>query len=226
MSTYVYMRILESAPRRYDLGIRLLSWGRVGEMYEQVAARAVGDEQSPAILEIGCGTGNLTRALVQRGARVTAIDMNPDMMEMAREKMGKGSSTTGAPVEFLEMAAVEIADRFPPARFDAAVASLVLSEMSEDEQAYVLEAVRQVLRPDGRLVIADEVRSAGRFSRLLQAAMRWPVAALTYAITQTSTTAVRDLDTRVEAAGFRLREHGRLPGGVGIVVAEKPPEHS
>jgi demethylmenaquinone methyltransferase/2-methoxy-6-polyprenyl-1,4-benzoquinol methylase len=217
------MRILESAPRRYDLGIRLLSLGRVGEMYEQVAARAVGNQPSPVILEIGCGTGNLTRALVQRGARVTAIDMNPDMMELARAKLDKES---GAPVEFLEMAAVEIADRFPPARFDAAVASLVLSEMSEDEQTYVLEAVRQVLHPEGRLVIADEVQSAGRFRRLAQAAMRLPVAALTYAITQTSTTAVRDLDSRVEAAGFRLCEQERLTAGVGVVVAEKPPEDS
>jgi hypothetical protein len=37
MSTYVYMTILESAPERYDLGIRILSFGRVLQMYDAAA---------------------------------------------------------------------------------------------------------------------------------------------------------------------------------------------
>ena len=53
-----------------------------------------------------------------------------------------------------EIAAVEISDRFPAAHFDVIASTLALSEMSEEEQAYVLASAWRFLRPGGRLVIA------------------------------------------------------------------------
>jgi demethylmenaquinone methyltransferase/2-methoxy-6-polyprenyl-1,4-benzoquinol methylase len=222
VSTYVYMRLLESAPRRYDLGIRLFSLGRVTAMYEAVAEAAVGGDRdrAPRILELGCGTGNLTRALLARGATVTAIDANPDMLAVAAEKLGNADGR----LDLREMAAVEIADRFPSGRFDAVAGTLVFSEMSEAEQDYVLAAARRVLRPGGRLAVADELRPPGRLARWWRAALRWPLAVLTYVLTQTTTAAVRDLAGRVQAAGFGRVEERRLPGGAGLVVAERPAE--
>ncbi len=217
MSTYVYMRILESAPRRYDLGIRLLSLGRAAAIYEAVAEAAVGDGRAPRVLELGCGTGNLTRALLARGARVTAVDQNPDMLEVARDKLGQAEGR----LILQEMAVVEIADRFPPESFDAVAATLLLSELSEDEQDYVLRAASRLVPPGGRLVVADEVRPRGLLRRLGQACVRWPLAILTYLITQTTTSVVRDLGRRVAAAGFRVVEERSLPGGAGLVVAER-----
>ncbi len=220
MSTYVYMRILESAPHRYDLGMRLLSLGRVDAMYDAVAAAAVGRDTNPRVLELGCGTGNLTARLLAHGATVTAIDQDPEMLAVAREKLGGKPGLT-----LQEMAAAEIGDRFPAGAFDAVAGTLVLSEMSEDEQAYVLEAARRVLRPGGRLVVADEVRPEGLWPRLAYAATRWPAAAVTYVLTQTSTRTVRDLGGRIRAAGFDVREDRRLGStGPGLVVAVRPPE--
>ena len=56
MSTYVYMKILESSPRRYDAGIRLLSLGGVDAMYEEGAEAAVpaGRDTPARVLENGC----------------------------------------------------------------------------------------------------------------------------------------------------------------------------
>ena len=191
-------------------------------MYEAAAAAAVGTVAAPRVLEIGCGTGNLTRALLARGATVTGIDQSPDMLAVARAKL----DAAGTRVELQEMAAVEIADRFPAGHFDAVAATLVLSEMSDEEQAYVLAAARRVLRPGGRLVVADEVRATGRLARLAHACLRWPLAALTYVLTQTTTAAVRDLGPLVRAAGFRVVEERHLRrGGVGLLVAERPAEN-
>ncbi len=220
MSTYVYMKILESAPARYDLGLRLLTLGRVTALYDAVATAVVIGRATPRVLEIGCGTGNLTQRLVARGAVVTAIDMNPEMLAVARAKL----AAVGGAVDFREMAAVEIADRFPAASFDAVAATLVLSEMSADEQAYVLHAARAVLRPGGRLVLADEIEASRRGARLAQALLRWPLALLTYVVTQTSTAAVRDLAGLVRRVGFRVVDERWLPGGSGLVVGERPPE--
>lgn len=220
MSTYVYMKILESAPQRYDLGLRVLSLGRVTAMYDAVAEAAVAGQSTPRVLEIGCGTGNLTRRLAEHGATVTAVDINADMLAVARAKLGDMSPQ----VELGEMAAVEIADRFPAGSFDAVAATLVLSEMSEEERAYVLRAAHRVLRPGGRIVVADEVRLPNVAARIAHVLVRGPLALLTYLLTQTSTSAVRDLAGLVGAAGFRVLEERTLPGATGMVVGERPAE--
>jgi ubiquinone/menaquinone biosynthesis C-methylase UbiE len=220
VSTYVYMKILESAPQRYDLGLRILSLGRVGSMYDAVARAAVAGPPAPRVLEIGCGTGNLTRRLAERGAKVTAVDINPDMLAVARAKLSDRSPG----VELCEMAAVEIADRFPAGSFDAVAATLALSEMSEEEQAYVLRAAHRVLRPGGRIVVADEIRPSTIAGRFVHTLVRAPLAVLTYLLTQTSTAAVSDLVGLVRGAGFRVVEERRLRGGTGMVVGERAPE--
>jgi hypothetical protein len=88
----------------------------------------------------------------------------------------------------------------------------------------VLNAAYHLLRPGGRLVVADEVRPNGLAARLAHAVVRWPLAILTYILTQTSTSAVRDLGGLVRMAGFRIVEERALPGGVGMVLAERQPE--
>jgi ubiquinone/menaquinone biosynthesis C-methylase UbiE len=216
MSTYVYMRFLEAAPYRYDRGIRWLSWGRVTALYRRTAAAATGGRHAPHVLEIGCGTGNLTAALVAHGAQVTAVDCNPDMLTIAQTKLAGKSAV------FHEMAAVEIGDRFPVASFDVVAASLVLSEMSDDEQRYVLRAAHKVLRPGGRLVIADEVRPEKHLQRWLYRCARWPVAILTYLITQTTTSALANPGMLLTGAGFRMVSEDRSGlGSMSVLVAEK-----
>lgn len=218
MSTYVYMRILESAPHRYDLGIRLLSLGHIDALYRDVAEAAVAGAVAPKVLEIGCGTGNLTQALANRGALVTAIDWNPDMLEQARKKL----ASVGSQVEIREMAAVEIADRFPTRGFDAVASTLTFSEMSPEEQRYVLDKAAAVLREGGRLVIGDEVRPRRWWQRCWHTLVRWPLAVLTYIVTQTTTNAVVDLAELIGSAGFRVSAERRSAhGSLAMVVAEK-----
>ena len=39
-----------------------------------------------SVLELGCGTGSLTRLLAERGYAVTAVDLSPDMLTVAEQK--------------------------------------------------------------------------------------------------------------------------------------------
>ena len=57
------MRLLESAPGRYDVGIRFLSLGQIGRIYDRAAELVCGRE----VLDLGCGTGTLTARLARRG---------------------------------------------------------------------------------------------------------------------------------------------------------------
>ncbi len=47
VSTYVWMRVLESVPERYDLGIRLLSLGRIDLVYRPGRGTGAG---APSVL--------------------------------------------------------------------------------------------------------------------------------------------------------------------------------
>lgn len=208
------MRILESAPSRYDLGIRLLSLGHIDSVYNQVAELARG----PEVLDLGCGTGILTLRLAARGLRVTGVDLSPEMLDVARQK-----TPPNAALPWVQAGAVELIDHFQPASFDTIVSVLLFSELSDAEQTEVLRQCHRLLRPGGQLIIADEVRAPTFARRTIQSLLRFPLVAITYALTQTSTGAVRDLEEKIEAAQFSAvrRESNRL-GSFVMIEAIKP----
>ena len=82
MSTYVLMKILESAPSRYDLGIKIITLGRINRVYDRLVKSI---KPGYSVLDIGCGTGNLTVRILRKGAKVVAIDVNPDMIKIAKK---------------------------------------------------------------------------------------------------------------------------------------------
>lgn len=216
MSSLALMRLLESAPLRYDAGMRAITLGRISELHAAVAAAL---PAGAAVVEIGCGTGAVTRRLVERGARVTALDQNPEMLELARRRLA------GAPpeaVRWLERTAAEI-DALPEEGFDAVVASLCLSEMSAGERRHVLREAFRRLRPGGLLVLGDEVRSRRWWQRAIQLVTRAPQALLAWILAGSVSRPIPDPEAEVRAAGFEMRraEHW-LFGSLACLVARRP----
>lgn len=217
MSTYVYMKLLESAPERYDAGIRRLSAGRIDAIYRRVAERAAAPGRR--VLDLGCGTGGVTLACAERGAAVVGIDVDAGMLEVARRKLRHAPGV--GHVELLELGAMELEDRFPEASFDAVVSCLLLSELLPEERAHVLETARSRLVPGGVLVVADEVVPRRRWRRLARAVRRLPAAALTYLLTQQTTRPLPDLAGAVRAAGFSDVLEERLAGDTFAIVSAR-----
>jgi ubiquinone/menaquinone biosynthesis C-methylase UbiE len=212
MSSFVWMKVLESAPRRYDRGIRMLSHGRIEQVYERIAALAAAPGKR--ILDIGCGTGGVSLACAARGAAVTGIDTDAGMLEVARAKPVPSPGSA----EFVELAAAEIGDRFAERSLDAVVSCLAMSEMSSEEQEYVLRAAYSRLAPGGVVMIADETMPECGLSRLGYRIRRLPIAAAAYLLTQTTTRPVLHLRQRVEAAGFREVEEERMWADTFVIV--------
>jgi len=207
------MRWLEAAPDRYEAGMRLLTAGRVTALHDAVAAAAA-PVPGTRVLEVGCGTGAVTRRLVARGARVTALDQNPAMLEQARRAVPDDG------VRWLERSAAEI-DALPEAAFDAVVFSLSLSEMSLPERSFVLAQARRRLVAGGRVVAADELRPRSAFARALQRAMRAPQAALGWLLVGGVSRPIPDLAAELAAAGLVVQAERRwLQGTLGMLVAE------
>ncbi len=221
MSSFVLMRLLESAPRRYDIGIRLLSLGHVDKVHSQIAERFAAEGLH--VLDVGCGTGSLAIALARRGARVTGIDLSPQMLDMARRKVEEAGIGDG--VTLAQMSAIDLDEAFEDGSFDLITSTLVFSELSDDEQRFVLRQCHRLLAREGRVVIADEKVPPSWPKRLLHMLVRLPLVVVTYALTQTTTRAVRDLESQITAAGFHVEwTDATFLGDFQIVAAVRQPE--
>jgi demethylmenaquinone methyltransferase/2-methoxy-6-polyprenyl-1,4-benzoquinol methylase len=197
VSSYVFMKLLETQASRYDAGMRMLSGGRIQRLYAKVAAQV---PDRGEILDVGCGTGGVTAALLGPGRRVTGVDRSAQMLAVARRKL---SGPVAAGHVGLRQVGITGLDReFAPESFDAVVCCLVLSELTATEERYALDVFCRLLRPGGILVVADEVVPGSAARRLLYRATRLPMAVLTYALTQTTTHATRDLDRKLADRGL------------------------
>jgi len=211
------MKWLETTPTDYDRGIQLLTLGRLTPLKERIAT----DFVSPGdrVLEIGCGTGTLALMMAQRGATVIAIDASPPMLAEAQRKAGEAGLTEA--IEFHMMDASELTDHFPPASFDIFVCTLTFSEFPREVQRYVLDEAGQLLRPGGRLLIADEVVPDGLGARLLFYAIRLPLIVITWLLTRTTTRALRRFPATLAEAGFVPQVvESRLGGSLQLVEAQ------
>jgi len=221
MSSYVFMKLLETQASRYDLGMRMLSTGRIERLYAEVA------EQVPEhgdILDVGCGTGGVTAALLSPGRQVTGVDRSPQMLAVAQRKLAEPIATGAVR---LRQAGITGLDReFAVESFDAVVCCLVLSELTATEERYALDVFCRLLRPGGILVLADEVVPERRLRRWFYRAQRFPMAAVTYLLTQTSTHAARGLEGKVADRGLEdvaaTRTHRQ---SFQIIAGRKPACH-
>ena len=108
------------------------AYNQWSDQYDQMpnSTIAVDDRFFPAawthlkgdVLEIGAGTGRNTAKLLDLGCRVTAVEISPGMLALAREKLA------GRAVEFVEG---DFLTQRLPGPFDAAVTSLVLEHIQD-----------------------------------------------------------------------------------------------
>jgi demethylmenaquinone methyltransferase/2-methoxy-6-polyprenyl-1,4-benzoquinol methylase len=204
VSSYVYMKILESQPERYDRGIALLSLGAADRCKKKLVAENV--RPGSRVLEIGCGTGTMAILAGRAGAEVLAFDVSGAMLEVARRKIDASGLADRIR---LEERGVSGMDKLAEERFDLVMSTLVFSELSRDERNYALRHAYRVLKTGGRLAIADEARPRSLARRLAHGAVRIPLLIATFALTQTTTSAVDGLSDLVAEAGFRIESEER-----------------
>jgi ubiquinone/menaquinone biosynthesis C-methylase UbiE len=80
-------RVFDQVADQYDAARR----GYPEALIDRAAARG-GLRTGSQVVEVGCGTGKLTAALVARGFRVRAVDPGANMIEVARRRLGRGEA--------------------------------------------------------------------------------------------------------------------------------------
>jgi ubiquinone/menaquinone biosynthesis C-methylase UbiE len=150
-------RVLHWAAR-YDLLVWLLTHGRNRAFRKRLVdlARLRAGE---SVLDIGCGTGSLAIAAKRQvGADgiVTGIDASPAMIARATSK----AVNSGCDVLF--KVAVAEALPFPDAQFDAVMSTLMLHHLPRTVRQQCAREIRRVLKPGGRVLVADFAHAQAR----------------------------------------------------------------
>lgn len=112
--------------------------GRPG--YPEEAVRWLAGDEPRDVVDLGAGTGKLTRALVELGHRVTAIEPLPEMLELL---------PAAAPGAFAILGNAEII----PLPDDHADVVTCAQSFHWFDHAVALPEIARVLRPDGRLAV-------------------------------------------------------------------------
>lgn len=216
MSSSVFMKVLESAPHRYDRGILMITRGRIKGVYLKIAEMVAGPGKR--ILDMGCGTGNVSLACAERGGKVVGVDLNAEMLEVARQKaIAAGLEDR---VELLELGVAELIGSVEGG-FDAAVACLTFSELTPDERTYALAVVHSLLKPGGVVVIADESLPNDSLKRFIHRLARLPAAVSAYIVTQTTTRPLEGAIGLLQGAGFVSVESIQVWSGFLIIRGVK-----
>jgi SAM-dependent methyltransferase len=116
------------------------------EFFGPAQVALCGDVDGLSLLDVGCGNGYFSREMACRGARVTGIDISPRMIDHAKRQ--EAASPLG--IEYQAIDAALLDTRFARESFDMATSCLALQDMPDIPR--VLDAIRTVLRPNGRFV--------------------------------------------------------------------------
>jgi len=147
---------------RYDLHGWFIDtcWFRgQGRKLRQRAATLARMHPGEQVLDVGCGTGTLAME-VQRSVgttgRVFGIDPGTEQIARARAKAARRH----VPIEFQIGVMEQIA--FPDQTFDVVFSTLMMHHLPESLKRQGLAEIARVLKPGGRLVIADFTRKQDR----------------------------------------------------------------
>lgn len=152
---------------RYDLITRVLSYGQDQRWKRRVVdvARVV---PGARVLDLACGTGDLSVCFAARGAQVVGLDLTPEMLERAHAR------SAGTAIAWVrgDMMQLPVAD----GSVDVVTAGYGLRNMPVLETG--LDEIARVLRPGGRFVALDFERPRAAWLRAAYVGYLWTVGSI------------------------------------------------
>jgi ubiquinone/menaquinone biosynthesis C-methylase UbiE len=193
-------------PRAYELFSDLGFFGRRREMFTRLAALS-GVRPGARVLDVGCGTGYLSRIMAQvagPSGQVTGVDLSVPMIEYARRQAPPNCAYVVGEAQRLDL---------PDASADVVTSSLAVHHLPVAARAAAFAEMHRVLRPGGRLLIAE---------------FRPPVNPLfAHVVLKFSGSPMRHsprdlLGDLIPDAGFEVVDEGELPVMLYYVRARRP----
>lgn len=136
--------------------LHVLNPARLGYVAQRFALRGA------RVLDVGCGGGLLSEALAREGAKVTAIDLSKELIDIARlHLLDVRQQEPGLSVDY-RLCAIEALAEAEPASFDA-ITCMEMLEHVPDPQS-ILQACSRLLKPGGVLFLSTLNRTPAAFA--------------------------------------------------------------
>jgi demethylmenaquinone methyltransferase/2-methoxy-6-polyprenyl-1,4-benzoquinol methylase len=153
------------------------------------------------VLYPGVGRGEEAVVAARLGARVTALDCAPAMLERCR----RSRDAAGFGDEELRLVLGDLLTHSsPPGGYDCIAAHFVLNVFTKRDLCDALDHLIRQLAPGGRLVVADFAPPAGGWRGLGGHASYWPVSLAGWALGLAALHAVHDVEAALAPRGFAL----------------------
>lgn len=143
---------------------RVAAWDQHGSaglaMVTAAVLQAADAGPGAVVVDLGCGTGQISLPMARRGAQVLAVDVSAAMARRLRAVARRQG------VRNLEVLAIPIEElALPAGSVDLVVSSYALHHLRDPDKARLVSAASGWLRPGGRLVVADMMFGRGGSSR-------------------------------------------------------------
>jgi len=187
-------------------------------LWRSLAVMYVAPRPGDVIADVGCGTGSLAVLLsrVEPRAQIIGLDPDPEVLAVARNK----ADAAGVTVDWRVSMGDALVDSLGTNSVDTVVSSLVLHQCPPPMKRAILTSVYEVLKPGGRVVIAD---FGLQRTKLMRLAFRIVQLADGKADTQPNADGV--LPDLLSECGFgEVREAEVVPtvsGSISVYVARK-----
>lgn len=141
-------RSRQAARAAYDRLSRWYDWfSGSEEAFNRRALDMLDPRPGERVLEVGCGTGHTIAALAARGCRAYGVDLSLGMARAARSRLRRKKLLADTCLGLADAARLPYA----PACFDLAFCAFTLELFDTPEISAVLNEMRRVLRPGGRV---------------------------------------------------------------------------
>jgi demethylmenaquinone methyltransferase/2-methoxy-6-polyprenyl-1,4-benzoquinol methylase len=138
----------------YDLVTDVLSWG-LDRLWWRRAAAAIPAPSGASVLDVGCGTGSLSKRLAAR-FRVTGVDVSERMLEIAGRRLGPRVRLVRGSVFRMP---------FRDGAFEGVASSFVLRNLADLQAAFA--EIARVTRAGSSIALVDITEPRGRVLRPL-----------------------------------------------------------
>jgi len=172
----------------YHFTVNIVTLGKARTLRKLTVDKAL-IQPGDSVLDVGCGTGEVTLPAKTRAkdGKVYGIDPAPEMIAVAQKKAVHKKLEIDFRVGVIESLP------FPDAMIDVVTSSLMMHHLPEALKARGLAEIYRVLKPGGRLLIADFMRPTGSFLNHLFIA---------FTRHQGLKSGIEDLQRLLKAAGF------------------------
>ncbi|MDQ2920707.1 MAG: class I SAM-dependent methyltransferase [Acidobacteriota bacterium] len=187
----------------YDVGSRAVFFPLGGiDVLREKTVDTLKVEAGSRVLELGCGTGGLTRMLIKRGANVVAIDQSEAMLRRARRNAPEATFVRSDILNFK-----------PDYEFDRVLLAFVLHHMEADARLVTLNLARTALKPGGLVAVLD-------WAQPDSATLGWTLHAFLTAVEPSSALDLiqQGIETHLEQAGLVPVRSSALAKGVAKIL--------